>query len=233
MTPPPPCRLSLVFAAEAPVAVIVRRGPSRWAQVTRWNTATDTLETGTWFHGRIYAERCGLSPDGALFVYFAMKYGPVNTAAGYKWTYTAISRPPYLTALAMWPQGDTWGGGGRFIDRRTLRLAYGLSGTSHPGVADTTLYMGPLPAAHPNHPPVGLRILGGLDRYDPDLSFRTAPATNTHWQGRDHGGRAIEVRDGALYSWNARNERILLRDFNGDVPQPIAPPPEAAVWPNE
>ena len=35
-------------------------------------------------------------------------------------TWTAISRPPYFTALAVWPKGDTWGGGGLFVQRHAL-----------------------------------------------------------------------------------------------------------------
>jgi hypothetical protein len=59
---------------------------------------------------------CDLSPDGELLVYFATSYlKPLRT-------WTAVSRPPYLTALALWPKGDAWGGGGLFRDNRTLQL---------------------------------------------------------------------------------------------------------------
>jgi hypothetical protein len=73
------CRLSLVFASEAPVAVVLRRGPTEWVELIRWDTSTDFFEHGQWLHGKIYGERCGLSPNGRLFVYFAMKYGRVRT----------------------------------------------------------------------------------------------------------------------------------------------------------
>jgi hypothetical protein len=78
----PPCRLSLVFARDAPIVVVLRRGPSRVVEVVKWQTDTDQFEHGQWFHGRIYAERCGLSPNGSLFVYFAMKHGCVETKNG-------------------------------------------------------------------------------------------------------------------------------------------------------
>ena len=109
MSKSPPCRLSLVFAREAPIVVILRRGPTRWVEVIKWNTLEDAFEHGQWLHGRIYAERCGVSPNDRLFVYFALKYGKV--ARGYEQTFTAVSRPPFLTALALWPTGSTWGGG--------------------------------------------------------------------------------------------------------------------------
>jgi len=71
-------------------------------------------------HVYMYPDRCDLSPDGNLFVYFAGKFRDDNN--GYGRTWTAVSRPPYLTALALWPIGDTWGGGGVFLDNHTLRL---------------------------------------------------------------------------------------------------------------
>lgn len=37
-------------------------------------------------------------------------------------SWTAISRPPYLTALALWPKGDGWGGGGHFFSRSRIML---------------------------------------------------------------------------------------------------------------
>jgi dehydrogenase/reductase SDR family member 1 len=38
----------------------------------------------------------------------------------------------------------------------------------------TELYMAPMPAHHPNHPPIGLTIETDLDHYDADQSFRAA-----------------------------------------------------------
>jgi hypothetical protein len=62
----PPCRLAFLFAASAPVVVILRRGPSRRVKMVVWNTKTDHFVDGEWWHGRIYEDRCGLSPDGRL-----------------------------------------------------------------------------------------------------------------------------------------------------------------------
>ena len=60
---------------------------------------------GQWFNGRIYEKRCDLSPDGELLIYFAASQKKPFVS------WTAVSRPPYLTALALWPKGDCWGGG--------------------------------------------------------------------------------------------------------------------------
>lgn len=142
----PPCRLSLILAREAPRAVILRRGPSDYYRLSLWHTDSDTFEHGQWFKGRIYEERCDLSPDGRLFIYFAMKSRGYRrrVAQGYSWSWTAISKPPYLTALALWNMQDTWLGGGLFLDGRTVWL------NSYPGH-----HMQP----NPRHlPPKWLRI---------------------------------------------------------------------------
>jgi hypothetical protein len=227
---PPPCRLSLVFASDAPVVVILRRGPTRWVEVIKWDTERDSFGYGQWLRGRIYAERCGLSPKGKLFVYFAMKYGRVNTDEGYEQTFTAVSRPPFLTALAMWPQGDTWGGGGRFMSETTLRLAYGANGTSHPGVADTQIYMAPYRDPHPRHQPRGLRIETDLDRYASDLGFVDDMDKDGTWLGRDHRNRRILAQDGRLLFIRPNGSEELLKDFNSDAKREVVAPRWASSW---
>jgi hypothetical protein len=105
-----------ILARSAPVGVILRRGPSRQVLLIKWNLASDTLEYGQWFKGRIYERLCDLSPSGDLLLYFAAKYKePLRS-------WTAISKPPYLTALALWPKGDGWGGGGLFESELSIEL---------------------------------------------------------------------------------------------------------------
>jgi hypothetical protein len=84
--------------------------------VAGWNTTDDTFEQGQWLKGRIYERRCDLSPAGDLLLYFAANYRKPY----YSWS--AISRPPFLTALAMWPKGDGWGGGGHFLSPTRIAL---------------------------------------------------------------------------------------------------------------
>src|SRR5689334_23259019 len=93
-------RLYALLARKSPRAVIFRRGPSRQVQLISWNTEKDTFEPGQWFKGRIYERRCDLSPNGDLLIYFAAKHKEPL----YSWS--AVSRPPYLTALALWRKGD-------------------------------------------------------------------------------------------------------------------------------
>jgi hypothetical protein len=109
-------RIFAILAASAPVGIILRRGPSKQVLLIKWALGNDTLEPGQWFRGRIYERRCDVSPSGGLFLYFAAKYKQPLLS------WTAVSKPPYLTALALWPKGDGWGGGGLFETERSIKL---------------------------------------------------------------------------------------------------------------
>ncbi len=138
---PVPTRLYFILAREADTAVLFRRGPSKWVQIIRWDTAHDTFDFGQWFHGRIYERRSDLSPDGTKMIYFAQKINR-RTMADWEYTYawTAISKPPYLTALALWPKGDCWHGGGLFVtDRLRHRRASYCCKTTPPNTGDTDI----------------------------------------------------------------------------------------------
>ncbi len=115
-TPAAACRLFAILAREAPVGVIFRRGPSKWTQIIKWNTDSDTFEFGAWFRGQIYPERSDLSPDGTKLIYFATDYtySENNKDSEFPTVWTAISKVPWLTALCAWPNGDTHYGGGLF-----------------------------------------------------------------------------------------------------------------------
>ncbi len=114
-----PPRLFVILARRAPIGLVFRRGPSKWVLLSKWNTQTDTVARGQWFHGRIYERRCDLSPDGKFLVYFAFN-GKMD--AENKGSWTGISKAPYVAALAIWPNGTTLGGGGFFLNDRKLFL---------------------------------------------------------------------------------------------------------------
>jgi hypothetical protein len=114
-------RLYAILARKAPIAVIFRRGPSKRVQLIKWNTDTDDFEFRQWFKGRIYERRADLSPTGDLLLYFAAKHKKPL----YSWS--AVSRPPFFTALALWPKGNCWGGGGLFASDRQIVLNHGDS----------------------------------------------------------------------------------------------------------
>lgn len=138
-----PCRLFVLLSRSAPIGLILRRGPAQWTQLIRWRTDADTFEYGQWFHGVIDFHRSDLSPSGERFLYFAKKYQPRCSDQGYRDTWTALSRAPYFTALALWPMGDTWFGGGLFVDDATIRL-------NHPACSAAT---------HPDHPAGRLHVI--------------------------------------------------------------------------
>lgn len=112
---PPVVRLHLYFAAETDRALILRQGPSKVFRMILWHRDTDSFEDGQWLKHRVAPEFCDLSPDGRHFLYFALDGRWGGPARG---AYTALSRPPWFTALSVFPEGSTWGRGGVFLDNR-------------------------------------------------------------------------------------------------------------------
>jgi hypothetical protein len=117
--PPSPPRLYVILARKSPMAVVFRRGPSKQTQLISWDTNRHEFRAGQWFKGRIYERRCDLSPSGEKLIYFAASQKPPYLS------WTAVSRPPFYTALALWPKGDCWGGGGLFKTERIIQLNHG------------------------------------------------------------------------------------------------------------
>ena len=148
----------VLFAAQAPRAVILRRGPRNRYCLIAWNTDTDTFSPGQWMKGNV--RLTDLSPRGDKLLYFAEQftvrprphpvpgpYDPLRARAarprsralvrpGRKvprylraslpdragiasprpimGSWTAVSTPPYFSALAIWPSIGRWTGGGTF-----------------------------------------------------------------------------------------------------------------------
>lgn len=116
MTQKPAVRLFAILPRSGHSAVVFRRGPSKLVRLIRWDTRVDSFEPGQWFKGRIYERRADLSPSGSKLIYFA-----ANQKLPYR-SWTAVSKPPFLTALLLWPNGSTWGGGGTFESESTILL---------------------------------------------------------------------------------------------------------------
>ena len=171
--PRPPPRLFVIMAKRAPIAVIIRKGPAAWTHLISWETKSDTFTEGAWFRGRIYAEKCDLSPDGKLFVYSAFQGKRLRTSFTDSWT--AVSRAPWLHALTLWPMGTTYGGGGRFTGDRKLMLR---------GATKT----------HPNFPLRGLAVEPGVA----PLQTSTDEVEGADWSGRDHANRLVFAARGRI-----------------------------------
>ena len=167
-----PARLFGILARDANRAVILRRGPSKWVQLILWHTDTDTFDYGQWFKGRIYERRCDLSPDGSLFIYFAQKIeGRTIKDEEYTYAWTAISRPPYFTALALWPKGDCWNGGGLFLSNKKVWL-------NHPESSSEP---------HKDHQPKRLTVDAHIESRDEDESIYFKKLEREGWNQVEEG----------------------------------------------
>ncbi len=122
------------MARDAPIGLVIRRGPSKHVATFLWNRKTDEFQLGQWLMGRIYERRSDLSPDGKHFLYFAMNGKWHSEAHG---SCTAISRAPFLKALAIFPKGDCWHGGGLWTGNKKFWLN---DGYGHTVLRDSTMF---------------------------------------------------------------------------------------------
>lgn len=132
MTAAPGPRVFGLTARDADVVAVVRRGPSAWCALGRWEPGSGRYEQGSWLRGTLYPQRCDLSPDGRWFCSFVLDNG-ADWPAG--WTYVSVSRLPWLRSLAAWGTDGTWTRGLHFTD------SAGESALGKPDVGDA----GPLP----------------------------------------------------------------------------------------
>jgi hypothetical protein len=118
---PSTAKSHVLLASQAPVAVIFYRKSrlTTYCLHLDYEKRKDRLSKGSRFYGRIFAERCDLSPDGSLMVYFAMR-GKRTKGKSEPSTWTALCSPPWLKAHLFFPNGSTWGGGGIFLRDRRL-----------------------------------------------------------------------------------------------------------------
>lgn len=122
-----PARIHVLLARNARTALVLRRGPAKAVCAIGWDRARDTFSVGQWLRGRIYEQRSDLSPDGKHAIYFAMNGHWRSRARG---AWTAVSRAPYLTAIALYAKGDCWHGGGLFVDDKSYWLNDGYGHTA-------------------------------------------------------------------------------------------------------
>jgi hypothetical protein len=206
-----PDRLFVILARESPIGVILRRGPSKWVQIIRWSTADDTFEPGQWFHGRIYEKRCDLSPSGDKFIYFAAKHHHPASDPSYSNAWTAISRPPYLTALALWSNlGTTYHGGGLFATEDVVWLNSVHSRWSNPDRS--------LPPPHPNHqPPPSLQIFPCP--FTSGDQLHTVRLVRDGWELQTPGDIFCDgdVESGTLTKSFPESTRVLHFDFGHEI----------------
>lgn len=112
-------RIHVLLARDARTGVVIRRGPSKSVATMLWDRKRDVFHMGQWLKGRIYERRCDLSPDGKYLIYFAMNGRWTSPSTG---SWSAISHAPYLKAVAFFPKGDCWHGGGLWTGKNTYWL---------------------------------------------------------------------------------------------------------------
>ena len=119
----PSVRAHVVWRPGAPCAVIVVKRGRTFCSL-RWDLATDRVELGQWSKFKVYLPRCDISSDGRFWSYFALD-GRWDSPARGSWS--VVARVPWMSAMYVFPQGDTWGGGlsfdedgavGRLVTRR-------------------------------------------------------------------------------------------------------------------
>jgi hypothetical protein len=124
MTPSTP-KSFVLLAKDEPAATILYRRSRLTSYVLQLDYGRHhkgykgKLTKGSRFYGRFFPERCDVSPDGKLMVYFVMR-GRKTGGSADPVTWTAVCTPPWLRAHLFCPNGSTWGGGGRFLGGKTL-----------------------------------------------------------------------------------------------------------------
>ncbi|RYG27251.1 hypothetical protein EON82_00185 [bacterium] len=238
MTLSAPARVFGYVAAEADVCVLLRRGPSKWVLMVRWDLKTDEFEVGQWLNARVYEDQCDLSPDGQLFVYQAND-GQYSTRE-FGGVYSVVSRPPYFTALAFWAQGSTHSTGfgwiaypfgnasaptkgtlpdkyRRRLKSRASRWGWSLTyGFALPALVRKTS------AGQFSRKP---RENSGGIRYELNGDFLDA-----QWADVDHRGRLLFAREGRIYVRETSGERELI-DLTSYEFRPLEAPNWAKQWP--
>lgn len=156
------CTLHVLFAREAHLGVIFRYTLGKKTLQILWDTKRNTFAEGQWLRAVIRPEWCDVSPNGKYLAYFASNGHSLGAKRlkGFEDSWTAICRPPYFSALAVFPESGVYYGGGTFSDNNTF-LLNGYA--SYSGRTDTTWLDKP-PKHHPDYPPTGITV-----RYIPSV----------------------------------------------------------------
>lgn len=217
MMPLPPARLYFLLARQAPVAVVFRRGPGNHVCLVQWNLEDDSFEVGQWLKGRVYEQRCDLSPDGRLLVYFAAQRKGKDYE---RHTWTAVSRPPYFTALALWWYGLSYFGGGLFASDGSLAL------NNHP--------QAPLsPSQKHGKPPFTVRDLDLP--YAGDEPIERMRMLRDGWDDREGilVGRELRWQEGGSAGYRTTRTRLLVRQLGAhqlEEERPLSSEKARRIW---
>lgn len=245
-----PCWQFVLLARQAGNGVILRTGPAKWWQLIQWDTETDRFTPGQWFHGSVYPRKCDVAPDGRLWSWFGGKFRAHEAARGYGQVQVVVARPPYFTALALWPADDTWGGHTAFLDDGTF--CGGTPGAHHPAHPPGPLRLAPHtretlapPWARTGWRREGNRwVKGALARLmgaGEDLYPGRAPSSyalgeemfEAHWADFDQRGRLVAAAGGRILEGRTGGDGLrwrVLAEFQAARPERGEAPEAARRW---
>ncbi len=239
----PPARVFGFVAAEADVCVLLRRGPAKKVLMVRWNLRTDEFKMGQWLTTEVPADRCDVSPDGLLFATTAIDYRHGRSeAAG---PYVAVSRPPYFTALALWPVFGAHTGGAYWHAKDELWIdaphdpapkvgatppgfrmrSVGIVRSAWRGVARAE-------ARRRRMKGTGWNLEPARSYGEPHPYLLNGRPLDAQWADIDHRGRILLAREGRVFVRDVYGELELI-DLDPLKFQTIPPPDWAKEWPEE
>lgn len=160
-------------------------------------------------------------------------------------TWTAVSKPPYFTALSVWPSMGTWTGGGYFDRDGAIHLAESsLDPITNAGPPDVPIY--PAQSALMRAGRIGAMrsarfgdVEGDADRENVALELYMAGANRIHWIDLLPGTGVTFAYDGRVYRSSASPSAApaaiiagarVIADFTGLTFEKIPPPPSALQW---
>jgi hypothetical protein len=214
----------------------------------RWDVERDEFLEGQWMEGKVFLDNVDVSPDGRYIVYEATNYRWTETRQGVKRpptvnNWTAVSKPPYWTALIFNPESYCGYGGGQFGRHRQLFLnrlgedleyradkarcpfivlpASELATAIDPGLEKVASLIKRAETERPEWVLEKVDEVGGSSEED--------PLTQIDWSAVDSRGRNVFTSRGKLFVLEDGRPRELA-DFSSNVFQLVAPPEWAKEW---
>jgi len=184
----------------------------------RWDLDRLTITPGAWFHGTLYPRRGDISPDGRLFGYFALKKG---------FGHFAVSRPPWLEALAMWETLGTWTWGCRFSESGDLEIRACMYEPFQPGCYPAgSVSIGPMGTDWPQRD-VWNELKRGWEMATEDVP--AAPGLALRRERPGGAGVKLGLIHRGVDFRRPGMEGVQLEYFLQDGPDDVTPLPDA-VW---
>ena len=118
-TKPMEARLYVLIPIESHNAIIICRHSSKKTGVFGWDMLINKVTVSQWLKSRIHEYFSDITPDGKYFIYSSIDKG---------YSYTAISKAPWIKAISFWWDGG-FRGGGFFIDNKRYILNNGNVGS--------------------------------------------------------------------------------------------------------